>query len=181
MISSNVKRLMAAKGLTNQTLAARARISADTVARTKSERIRECSLDTLISIAQALGVQIKDLYCESSEMQASSEQGTEPSLLAIELGILIKKKGYQFQNLRRRSWLSNPTLNRHTSQKLKEGYCSLHWMNLYVWPNALIRRRLISLNRLNQLKAQNTHRILQKTDLDSILINHIKFFLCILK
>ena len=65
MISSNVKRLMAAKGLTNQTLAARARISADTVARTKSERIRECSLDTLISIAQALGVQIKDLYCES--------------------------------------------------------------------------------------------------------------------
>ena len=89
MISSNVKRLMAAKGLTNQTLAARARISADTVARTKSERIRECSLDTLISIAQALGVQIKDLYCESSEMQASSEQGTEPSLLAIELGTFM--------------------------------------------------------------------------------------------
>lgn len=56
MISSNVKRLMAAKGLTSHTLAARARISADTVARTKSERIRECSLDTLISIAQALGV-----------------------------------------------------------------------------------------------------------------------------
>ena len=41
MISSNVKRLMAAKGLTNHTMAARARISADTVARTKSERIRE--------------------------------------------------------------------------------------------------------------------------------------------
>lgn len=54
MISSNVKQLMAEKGLTNHTLAARARISADTVARTKSERIRECSLDTLISIAQAL-------------------------------------------------------------------------------------------------------------------------------
>lgn len=92
MISSNVKRLMAAKGLTNQTLAARAHISADTVARTKSERIRECSLDTLISIAQALGVQTKDLYCESLEIQAGSERGAEPSLLAIELGILIKKK-----------------------------------------------------------------------------------------
>lgn len=178
MISSNVKRLMAAKGLTNQTLAARARISADTVVRTKSERIRECSLDTLISIAQTLGVQTKDLYCESSEMQAGSEQGAEPSLLTIELGTLIK---YQFQNLRRKSWLSNPTLNRHTFQKLKEDYCSLHWMNLYVWPKALIRQRLISLNRLNQQKAQNTHCILQKTDLYSILINHSKFFLCILK
>lgn len=78
MISSNVKRLMAANGLTSQTLAARARISADTVARTKSERIRECSLDTLISIAQALGVQTKDLYCESSRCKQVQSKGLSP-------------------------------------------------------------------------------------------------------
>ena len=172
---------MAANGLTSQPLAARARISADTVARTKSERIRECSLDTLISIAQALGVQTKDLYCESSRCKQVQSKGLSPLFWPQNQEPSLKRKDYQFQNLRRRSWLSNPTLSRHTFQKLKEGYCSLHWMNLYVWPNALIRRRLISLNRLNQQKAQNTHRILQKTDLYSILINHIKFFLCILK
>ena len=143
-ISSNVKRLMAAKGLTNHTLAARARISADTVARTKSERIRECSPDTLISIAQALQVQTKDLYCESSEMKTASEYGTKPSFLAIELGIIIKKKRLSIPKLTQKKLALQSGLSRRIFQKLKEDYCSLHWTNLYAWPNALIRRRLIS-------------------------------------
>ncbi len=121
MISSNVKQLMAEKGLTNHALAARARISADTVARTKSERIRECSLDTLISIAQALGVQTKDLYCESSEMQAGSEQGAEPSLLTIELGTLIKKKRLSIPKLTQKKLALQSDLEQAYLSKIERG------------------------------------------------------------
>ena len=121
MISSNVKRLMAAKGLTNQTLAARARIFADTVVRTKSERIRECSLDTLISIAQTLGVQTKDLYCESSELQAGSEQGAEPSLLTIELGTLIKKKRLSIPKLTQKKLALQSDLEQAYLSKIERG------------------------------------------------------------
>ena len=121
MISSNVKRLMAAKGLTNQTLAARARISADTVARTKSERIRECSPDTLISIAQTLQVQTKDLYCESSEMKTASEYGTKPSFLAIELGIIIKKKRLSIPKLTQKKLALQSGLEQAYLSKIERG------------------------------------------------------------
>lgn len=65
MIVSRVKTLMREKRITYQEIIKLTGISGDTVARCRSERIKECSLATLEIIAGALGVRTKDLYDES--------------------------------------------------------------------------------------------------------------------
>lgn len=64
MIVSKVKEITREKEVTYQELIKRTGISGDTVARCRSERIKECSLGTLEAIASALGVTTKELYDE---------------------------------------------------------------------------------------------------------------------
>ena len=55
MIVSKVKEIMREKGVTYQELIKRTGISGDTVARCRSNRIKECSLGTLEAIAPGQG------------------------------------------------------------------------------------------------------------------------------
>ena len=75
----------------------------------------------MISIAQALGVQTKDLYCESLEIQAGSERGAEPSLLAIELGILIKKKRLSIPKVTQKKLALQSDLEQAYLSKIERG------------------------------------------------------------
>lgn len=64
MIASRVKETMEAQGVTMRELIARTGLSMQTVNRARGPMIARCTLETLASIAGALGVTTKDLYEE---------------------------------------------------------------------------------------------------------------------
>ena len=64
MIQSNVKFIMEQKKITYAMLESATGLSSQTITRARGPRIREISLDKLATIAQALGVSIKDLFDE---------------------------------------------------------------------------------------------------------------------
>ena len=64
MISSNIKMMMKDQGITIRGLMGRTGLSNETILRSRSEKIRLCRLETLETIAAALGVRTKDLYEE---------------------------------------------------------------------------------------------------------------------
>lgn len=64
MIQSNVKIIMKNGEMTYAVLESLTGLSSQTITRSRSPRIREMSLETLETIAHALGVGIKDLFDE---------------------------------------------------------------------------------------------------------------------
>ena len=63
MIKSHLKDLMRAKGLTVRSLASVASVATKTVEKARTDAgIAECRLSTLARIADALGVDVKDLF-----------------------------------------------------------------------------------------------------------------------
>lgn len=63
-IKSKVTERMREKGATVHGLAELTGLSSQTVLRARSEKIRLCRLDTLATIAAALGIRTKDLFEE---------------------------------------------------------------------------------------------------------------------
>ncbi len=65
MITSNVKKIMDAKGIRIRSLVALSGLSDKTILRARSEHIVECRLYTLQTIAKFLGCPVKDLFDET--------------------------------------------------------------------------------------------------------------------
>ena len=65
MIVSRVKEVMQGQGITMRELVGRTGLSMQTVNRARGEMIGRCTLDTLATIAGALGVKVKDLFVEN--------------------------------------------------------------------------------------------------------------------
>lgn len=64
MIQSKVKHVMNQKGETILGLVAKTGLAQRTINRARGELISRCTLDTLATIAGALGVKVKDLFGE---------------------------------------------------------------------------------------------------------------------
>lgn len=64
MLTSKLTEAMEHKGLTVLALADKAGISTRTVMRARGDMIGRCTLDTLATIAGALGCRLKDLFEE---------------------------------------------------------------------------------------------------------------------
>ncbi|MFU2210800.1 helix-turn-helix domain-containing protein [Solidesulfovibrio sp. C21] len=64
MITSLLKGLMEDRGMTVRGLAQAAGLTEKTIMRARGQMIGRCTLDTLATIAGALGVRTKDLYEE---------------------------------------------------------------------------------------------------------------------
>lgn len=64
MIVSRVKEVMQGQGITMRELVGRTGLSMQTVNRARGEMIGRCTLDTLATIARALGCRVKDLFKE---------------------------------------------------------------------------------------------------------------------
>lgn len=64
MITSNLREMMQAQGETIQGLSEKTGLAAETIKRARSEKISRCALETLATIAAALGVKVKDLFSE---------------------------------------------------------------------------------------------------------------------
>ena len=60
-----VKKVMREKGVTILGLVDATGLSSRTVRNARSEKINQCRLETLVLIAAALGVQVRDLFDES--------------------------------------------------------------------------------------------------------------------
>lgn len=63
-IQSNLKELMESKGLTVRGLSETTGLSTRTVMFARGPQILQCRLETLATIAAALGVKVKDLFEE---------------------------------------------------------------------------------------------------------------------
>jgi len=64
MIESNIKRLMKEKRVTVRGLMSETRLANETIVRARGAHIRQCRLETLETIAHALGCRVKDLFEE---------------------------------------------------------------------------------------------------------------------
>lgn len=64
MITSKVKNTMEEKDMTVRGLAERTGLALETIMRARGDMIGRCTLDTLASIAGALGCRVKDLFEE---------------------------------------------------------------------------------------------------------------------
>jgi len=64
MIRSKLKDRMSDAGMTIQALADKTGLSTNTITRARGDLIGRCTLDTLATIATALGVKVKDLFEE---------------------------------------------------------------------------------------------------------------------
>lgn len=64
MLSSNLEKIMAEKEWTVRALAEATRLAPQTIMRARGQMIGRCTLDTLATIATALGVKVKDLFEE---------------------------------------------------------------------------------------------------------------------
>jgi len=71
-ICSKVKETMEFRGITILGLAETTGLSSRTVRNARSPKIRQCRLETLATIAGALGVRTKDLYEEKHDEPKSS-------------------------------------------------------------------------------------------------------------
>lgn len=65
MITSNLREMMVAQGETIQGVAEKTGLATETIKRARSEKISRCTLETLATIAGALGVKVKELFEES--------------------------------------------------------------------------------------------------------------------
>ena len=81
MIESNVKNIMENMDITYAELESVTGLSSQTITRARSRRIREMSLETLETIARALGVTVKDLFDERIVSHKSRQ--SKPSLSAL--------------------------------------------------------------------------------------------------
>lgn len=63
-VRSLVKEVMQEKGVTILALVEATGLSSRTVRNARSERVLQCRLETLLTIANALGVRVKDLFEE---------------------------------------------------------------------------------------------------------------------
>lgn len=63
-IRSNVKKIMEDQGVSCRKLAERTKLSKLIVERARKDDIKKCKLETLVIIANALGVSVKDLFDE---------------------------------------------------------------------------------------------------------------------
>lgn len=66
-IISNLSRIMSEKKLTYEELQFRSKVAPDTIARARGERIATCKLLTLEKLADALGVNVGDLFKHVNE------------------------------------------------------------------------------------------------------------------
>lgn len=57
---------MARKGMTYRALAERSGVSGETINRARGALIAECRLSTLVALARALDVRVKDLFDEEA-------------------------------------------------------------------------------------------------------------------
>uniref|UniRef100_I2Q563 Putative transcriptional regulator n=1 Tax=Desulfovibrio sp. U5L TaxID=596152 RepID=I2Q563_9BACT len=64
MITSRVRQVMEAKGLTVREVVERTGLAKETLNRARGDLIGRCTLDTLATIAGALGCRVKDLFEE---------------------------------------------------------------------------------------------------------------------
>ncbi|GAB1254913.1 helix-turn-helix domain-containing protein [Desulfovibrio falkowii] len=64
MLRSNLKKIMNEKKVTYKELEARTGLSSQTITRARNHLIIECRMSTLLNIAQALDVKVKDLFSE---------------------------------------------------------------------------------------------------------------------
>lgn len=64
MILSNVSKIMADKEMTYEAIQKSTGLSPQTVARARGPRIGTCTLNTMATIAGALGCRVKDLFEE---------------------------------------------------------------------------------------------------------------------
>lgn len=64
MIRSRVKDAMEAKECTVRALSEQTGLALETIMRARGEQIARCTLDTLATIAGALGVKVKELFEE---------------------------------------------------------------------------------------------------------------------
>ncbi|MEA4857738.1 MAG: helix-turn-helix transcriptional regulator [Solidesulfovibrio sp.] len=64
MITSRVRQAMEAKGLTVREVVERTGLAKETINRARGQMIGRCTLDTLATIAGALGCRVKDLFEE---------------------------------------------------------------------------------------------------------------------
>jgi DNA-binding Xre family transcriptional regulator len=64
MLVSNLTSMMEEKGVTVLGLADKAGVSTRTIMRARGPKISRCTLETLATIAGALGVKVKDLFDE---------------------------------------------------------------------------------------------------------------------
>jgi len=62
--TSKVKQIMEGQGITILGLAEKTRLSDRLIKRARTDQIKKCSLETLMIIAQGLGVSTKDLFEE---------------------------------------------------------------------------------------------------------------------
>lgn len=65
MISSNLGKVMADGEWTVRALAEATKLAPQTIMRARGDLIGRCTLDTLATIATALGVKVKDLFEEN--------------------------------------------------------------------------------------------------------------------
>lgn len=64
MIKSTLKALMEERGLTIMKMAERTGLATETISRARDDRIGACTLNTLGTLAGALGCRIVDLFSE---------------------------------------------------------------------------------------------------------------------
>uniref|UniRef100_I2PZD1 HTH cro/C1-type domain-containing protein n=1 Tax=Desulfovibrio sp. U5L TaxID=596152 RepID=I2PZD1_9BACT len=64
MITSRVRQVMEAKGLTVREVVERTGLAKETINRARGQMVGRCTLDTLVTVATALGVGVKDLFEE---------------------------------------------------------------------------------------------------------------------
>ena len=64
MITSHLREAMQERGATIRGLSERTGLAAETIKRARGNLISRCTLETLATIAAALGVRTKDLYEE---------------------------------------------------------------------------------------------------------------------
>ena len=65
MLTSNVKKMMEAKKVTIRGMNEKTRLSLETIARARGQKIAQCRLETLVSIAGCLDCKVKDLFDET--------------------------------------------------------------------------------------------------------------------
>lgn len=73
-ISNNIKKIMTEKNITIDALAQKTNLSIGTIKRARTDQIIDCRFSTLITIADALEVQVKDLFDENTELSKELAQ-----------------------------------------------------------------------------------------------------------
>jgi DNA-binding Xre family transcriptional regulator len=73
-IYNNIKKIMTEKNITIDALAQKTNLSIGTIKRARADQIIDCRFSTLITIADALEVQVKDLFDENIELSKELAQ-----------------------------------------------------------------------------------------------------------